>query len=155
MVLAFFTYVPQAAFLSLFTGPFGPILALFLLGAESIFLLTFFAKPLFLAPALQHVFDATLRARGQAELVRAGTAARPAVGSALVKPLQAFSAGGILRYALTLPLNFVPMVGTVFFLLYNGHRDGPGWHQRYFQLKGLSKEERAAAIEKRRAEYTA
>ena len=40
MGLAFVTYVPQATILSLFTGPFlGPTLALFLVGAESIFLL--------------------------------------------------------------------------------------------------------------------
>ena len=61
----------------------------------------------------------------------------------------------MLRYALTLPLNFIPGVGTVLFLLYNGHKGGPGWHSRYFELKGLPKAQRVAFVEKRRAEYTA
>ena len=49
----------------------------------------------------------------------------------------------------------IPAVGTVLFLLYNGHNSGPGWHSHYFELKGLSKGQRAAFVESRRAEYTA
>lgn len=36
------------------------------------------------------------------------------------KPLSRFSKEGLLRYIVSLPLNLVPMVGTVLFLLYNG-----------------------------------
>lgn len=36
------------------------------------------------------------------------------------KPLSRFSREGLLRYVVSLPLNMVPMVGTVLFLLYNG-----------------------------------
>lgn len=75
-----------------------------------------------------------------------------------------------MRYLLTLPLNFVPVVGTAFFLGYNGEsarrclhvskeltaglKAGPGYHARYFQLKGFDKEKRQAAISKRRGSYT-
>ncbi|KAI0701501.1 hypothetical protein BC835DRAFT_1264838 [Cytidiella melzeri] len=157
-VLAFFTYVPQAAILSLFTGPLGPILALFLLGAESIFLLTFFAKSLFLEPTLQFVFDATLVAQGQTQLVKDGKtrfAAMQTRGSALLRPLQALSRDGILRYLITIPLNLFPVLGTITFLLVNGHRSGPGWHARYFQLKGFNNTQRKDFVEKRRPDYTA
>lgn len=36
------------------------------------------------------------------------------------KPLNRFSKEGMLRYLVSLPLNLVPVVGTVLFLLYNG-----------------------------------
>ena len=157
-ILAFFTYIPQAAVLSIFTGFLGPILAVFLLGAESIVLLTFLAKPLFLEPALQHVFDAALIRRGQTELVKNGKTQNSAFAnssSALVRPLQALSQDGIIRYILTLPLNIVPVLGTALFVCVNGYRAGPSWHARYFQLKGFDKAHRSAFVEQHRAEYTA
>ncbi|CCM01358.1 uncharacterized protein FIBRA_03408 [Fibroporia radiculosa] len=161
--LAFFTYIPQMGVLALFSGPLAPILALFLVGAESALVVAFFARPLFLDLALSHVFDATLRARGQGELVKTGktrtpSAARGAasnVESALVKPLQALSRDGLVRYLVTLPLNFVPIAGTVLFVMYNGYRGGPSWHSRYFQLKGFSKNQRAAFVRRKQGEYAA
>ncbi|KAH9951062.1 hypothetical protein B0H21DRAFT_350305 [Amylocystis lapponica] len=155
-VLAFFTYIPQLAILVVVSGPLAPVLALLLVGAEALFLLSFFARPLFLEPALSQLFDATLRARGQAQLVKDGkTRSAASAESALVRPLQALSRGGLTRYLLSLPLNLVPVAGTVLFLLYNGDRGGPGWHTRYFQLKGLTKGQRQAFVQRRRAEYTA
>ncbi|KAL1941244.1 hypothetical protein VTO73DRAFT_7456 [Trametes versicolor] len=161
-VLAFFTYIPQMAILAIFTGPLAPLIALIVVGAESLLVVSFLARALFLEPALTHIFDATLQASAQGQLVREGkarTAAQASVAKgvqgALVKPLQAFSKDGIVRYVLTLPLNFIPGVGTVLFLLYNGYNGGPGWHTRYFQLKNLNKSQRASFVENRRAEYTA
>lgn len=159
-VLVFFTFLPQMAVLAIFTGPLAPIFALILVGAEALVLIALFGRALFLGLALTHVFDATLAAQGQTQLLkegkaRAGTSGARDVGSQLMKPFQAFSQEGMLRYALTLPLNFIPGVGTVLFLLYNGHKGGPGWHSRYFELKGLPKAQRVAFVEKRRAEYTA
>ncbi|RPD59082.1 hypothetical protein L226DRAFT_465698 [Lentinus tigrinus ALCF2SS1-7] len=159
-VLAFFTFVPQMAILAIFTGPLAPIIALIVVGAESILLISFLGRALFIEPALTHVFDATLAAQGQSQLVRDGKAraqssATRNVGSALVKPLQAFSKDGMIRYLLTLPLNMIPVVGTVLFLLYNGHTSGPVWHSHYFELKGFSKSQRTAFVENKRAEYTA
>ena len=160
--LLFFTFIPQVTVLAVFTGPFAPIFALILVGAEALILISLFGRALFLGPALTHVFDATLAAQGQTQLLkegktRAAVGSSPAgeVGSQLMKPLQAFSQEGMLRYALTLPLNFIPGIGTAFFLLYNGHKAGPSWHSRYFELKGIPKDQRAAFVEKRRAEYTA
>lgn len=158
-LLVFFTYVPQMAILAVVSGPLAPILALFVVGAESAFLLALLARPLFIEPALTQVFDNTLRARGQGELVKAGKTrgkgATASVESALVKPLQILSTGSIVRYLITLPINMVPVLGTVLFVLYNGYIGGPGWHSRFFQLKGFSKHQRQAFVERRRGEYTA
>lgn len=47
-------------------------------------------------------------------------------GKALTTPLANkwfFSIDGIVKYALTLPLNAIPVVGTAFFLGYNGELD--------------------------------
>ena len=149
--LAFFTYVPQAALLSLFTGPLGPLLALLLLGAESLLLLAALARPLVLEPALQHVFDQTLVAAGARTLVRAGKTTRAAdARGALLRPLH-----GAARYLLTLPLNALPVLGTAAFLALNGRRAGPGWHARYFQLKGLDAPARRAFVGAHRPAYTA
>ncbi|CAL1714143.1 unnamed protein product [Somion occarium] len=133
LLLAFFTYIPQAAFLSIFTGLFiGPVLALLLIGAE-----------------------------GQSGLVRDGktkyasSGKKEGIEGALVRPFQALSRDGFVKYLVTLPLNFVPVIGTVAFLFLNGYRGGPGWHARYFQLKGWDVNQRKRFIQKKRAEYTA
>jgi hypothetical protein len=124
--VAFLTFLPQMAILAFITGPLAPLVAFILVLAETVLLLTLFARQLFLGPALAEVFDATLRAKGQGELVKAGRkrlgqgSDGKELGKALVRPLQGFTFDGILRYIVTLPFNFIPVVGTVFFLLYNG-----------------------------------
>lgn len=124
------------------------------------FLVTFFARALFLEPALSQVFDATLASRGQNSLVRDGKTKyatdtkKEGIEGALVRPFQALSRDGLMKYLLSLPLNFVPVIGTVAFLFINGQRGGPGWHTRYFQLKGWDKGQRKRFIDSRRAEYT-
>jgi hypothetical protein len=42
------------------------------------------------------------------------------LGKSLKAPLGKFSKEGILRYLVSLPLNAIPFLGTVLFLLYNG-----------------------------------
>jgi hypothetical protein len=45
------------------------------------------------------------------------------LGKAITKPIGGkwfMSVDGVVRYVLSLPLNFIPVVGTVFFLGYNG-----------------------------------
>lgn len=94
------------------------------------------------------------------------------LGRILTRPLSKFSTDSVVRYIITLPLNFIPVVGTAFFLGYNGaskeaiiyinsvltlvgtgYKSGPGYHARYFQLKGFNKEERDAFIKERRGAY--
>lgn len=96
------------------------------------------------------------------------------LGRSILKPLNRFSREGIVRYLVSLPLNAVPIVGTVLFLLYNGEttvfmtqilkmptillagiKAGPSFHARYFQLKGLDKPARESFVETRKGPYTA
>lgn len=61
----------------------------------------------------------------------------------------------MVRYILTLPLNAIPAIGSIVFLYLNGENAGPGYHARYFDLKGYTKEQRTQHIAKHQAEYTA
>ena len=48
-----------------------------------------------------------------------------------------FTIGHLVEYVILLPLNLIPFVGTLAFLVIQGRLNGPGWHTRYFQLKGF------------------
>lgn len=76
------------------------------------------------------------------------------LGKLVSKPFAKFTPSAIGHYLLYLPLNFIPVVGTVMFVLLQGKRSGPLAHQRYFQLKGMSKGSREEWVEKRQAAYT-
>ncbi len=52
--------------------------------------------------------------------VESNSAGFKVLGKSLIKPLDRFSKEGIVRYIVSLPLNSIPVVGTVFFLIYNG-----------------------------------
>jgi len=105
--------------------------------------------------------DAVLLQQGHEQLVSRGrqitstSSGTKKLGRAIVQPLNRFSKEGIVRYVVSLPLNAIPVVGTVGFLLYNGKRAGPGYHERYFQLKGFDGQKRKSFVEKRQAAYIA
>ncbi|CAE7187191.1 unnamed protein product [Rhizoctonia solani] len=101
----------------------------------------------------------TLLLQGQTALVSNGRevttqSGRKALGRLILKPLHRFSKDGMIRYILSIPLNFIPVVGTVFFLGYNGAKSGPGYHARYFQLKKFTDDERKHWVSARRGAYT-
>jgi hypothetical protein len=75
------------------------------------------------------------------------------------------------RYIISIPLNFIPVVGTIFFLGFNGTftvntaphvtyipllgaKSGPGYHSRYFQLKKWSEEQSKQHVAQHRGAYT-
>jgi len=60
------------------------------------------------------------------------------LGKLLTKPLNRFSKESIIRLLISLPLNAIPVVGPAIFLLYNGAKAGPSYHNRYFQLKATA-----------------
>jgi len=60
------------------------------------------------------------------------------LGKLLTKPLNRFSKESIIRLLISLPLNAIPVVGPAIFLLYNGAKAGPSYHNRYFQLKAMA-----------------
>ena len=76
------------------------------------------------------------------------------LGKLTKKPFQKFTPAAIIRYFMYLPLNFIPVVGTVMFVLLQGKRSGPAAHARYFQLKQWSSSQKEKHIEEFRAAYT-
>ncbi|KAH8833504.1 hypothetical protein DL96DRAFT_1577243 [Flagelloscypha sp. PMI_526] len=159
----FFTYLPQVAFCALFSGPVlaWPAAALMVLG-ESYALILFFTKTLYLDRAQALLFDAVLVQQGHDALVERGreitkdsSTGMKKVRKAVLKPLSRFAPSSIVTYLLTLPLNSLPVVGTVIFLVYNGKRSGHRFHSRYFQLKGWGTSDQQSFVQEHRAQYAA
>ncbi|WWC87068.1 uncharacterized protein L201_001954 [Kwoniella dendrophila CBS 6074] len=157
-----FAYLPQVAVLAFVSGPLAFGLAVPLVLGEAYVVITFLTKALLVGQAGLDLFDAVLLQKGHSTLVANGRQISPGsngkskvLGTLLSKPLSKFSTDNVVRYILTLPLNLIPVVGTVFFLGFNGFKSGPGYHARYFQLKGYDKTKRQELIKKRRGAYTA
>ena len=53
-----------------------------------------------------------------------------------------------------LPLGFIPVIGTVMFIILQGRKFGPSAHERYFQLKQMSGRQKEDFVGKRKAAYT-
>ncbi|BEJ15391.1 hypothetical protein CspHIS471_0411580 [Cutaneotrichosporon sp. HIS471] len=157
----FFLYLPQVAWLALFTGPLAFMGAIPLVLGEAYIILMFLGKSFLLGQLHVDLFDAVLVQKGHSALVqhqRPVTTKSSGVrqlGKLLSRPLSKLSTDNLVRYLLTLPLNLIPLMGPVFFLGYNGYKSGPSAHARYFQLKGWDKTRRANFIDRRRGAYTA
>ncbi|KAJ7470408.1 hypothetical protein FB451DRAFT_1253630 [Mycena latifolia] len=155
----FFTYLPQVAFCALFSGPFAFATAALLVLGEAYAIILFVSKAFFLGHAQDQLFNAVFRQQGinlvYVEPKGKSRSFMQSVFKGVSKPLSRFSKEGMLRYIVSLPLNLVPVVGTVLFLLYNGAKAGPTFHSRYFQAKGLSPASRQAFVDKRKGAYTA
>lgn len=159
-VMFTFTYLPQVGVLALISGPLAFVAAVPLVLAEAYFVILFLHRT-FLTPAVsERIFDAVLLQKGHDDLVAHGRALNKKSGSvelgkSLLSPVtKKFSAEGLVRYLITLPLNLIPGVGTAIFLLLNGRKAGPAAHNRYFQLKQFDKKAKQQFIEQRSGAYT-
>ncbi|BGP16926.1 hypothetical protein JCM10213_007371 [Rhodosporidiobolus nylandii] len=159
-LMATFTYLPQVGVLALVSGPLAFIAAIPLVLAESYFIILFLHRT-FLTPAVsEKIFDAVLLQKGHEDLVAKGRTLNKqsggvTLGKSLLKPVTSkFSAQGLVRYLITLPLNLIPVVGTATFLLLNGRKAGPASHTRYFQLKQFDAKTRQRFVEERSGAYT-
>ncbi|KAF1344852.1 hypothetical protein BDV97DRAFT_362665 [Delphinella strobiligena] len=156
----FFTYLPQAAVLAIFNGPLAAVSAALLVMSESSTIFNVMARALLVEDSLIDTFDGTLLSKGETSLVsndrqiKSGSNPIARLGKMAAKPFAKFTPSAIIRYFMYLPLNFIPVVGTVMFVLLQGKRRGPASHARYFQLKGMSKQRREEWVEKRQGAYT-
>lgn len=154
------TYLPQAAILAVFNGPLAALTTILLVLSESSTIFTVLSKNFFIDDALIDTFDGTLVARSQPELVasarqvKAGSDPINKLGKLVKKPFARFAPASIIRYFMYLPLNFIPVVGTVLFIVLQGRRTGPVAHARYFQLKGMNSSQKDKFVEERQAAYT-
>lgn len=154
------TYLPQAAFLTIFNGPLAILTTSLLVLSESSTIFSVLSKTFLIDDALIDTFDGTLLSRNLTSLVSTERQVKPAsdpiarLGKIARKPFQRFTPRAMIRYFLYLPLNMIPVVGTIMFVILQGRKFGPTAHARYFQLKQMKKREREEFVERRRAAYT-
>ncbi|KAL9088331.1 MAG: hypothetical protein Q9165_006256 [Trypethelium subeluteriae] len=102
----------------------------------------------------------TLVSRSETSLVLRGREVKSGhdpmqrLGRMLTRPFAKFTPKALARYFMYLPLNFIPVVGTVLFVMLQGKRTGPFLHSRYFELKEMSRRQQEQFIEERRGAYT-
>jgi hypothetical protein len=153
------TYVPQAAVLSIFNGPLAVFTTILLVLSESSTIFNVLNKNFLLDDALIDTFDGTLMSRNMTSLVsnerqvKSGNDPIAKLGKLVSKPFAKFTPSAIIRYFMYLPLNFIPVIGTVLFIILQGRKFGPTAHARYFQLKQMKKQEKEQFIERRKAAY--
>lgn len=159
----FFTYVPQMAIMAFTSGPLAAISAGILVLSESSAITNLLSRAFLVEDALIDTFDGTLVARDQEPLVAHGRQIKPRsggrdamarLGKIFTRPLARLNPRVLLRSLLYLPLNLIPVVGTVLYIFMQGKRAGPGLHARYFQLKGWTTTEREEWVANNRGSYT-
>ncbi|KAF9492277.1 hypothetical protein BDN71DRAFT_1223469 [Pleurotus eryngii] len=155
-----FTFLPQVAFCALFSGPLAFVAAFALVLSESSAIILLVAKAFLLGPTQDRLFDAVMVQQGHADVVQRGREVKSSngvktLGKSITRPLGRFSKARIIRYIISLPLNALPFIGTALFLLYNGNKAGPGFHARYFQLKGWTASQKQQFIQREQNAYTA
>lgn len=158
----FFTYVPQLALLALTSGPLAPVSAALLVLSESSTLTNALSNSFLLNEALVDTFDGTLVSKGYEALVSDGRQLKSPsgkdpiarLGKLVKKPFAKLSPAAMIRSVLYLPLNFIPVVGTLVYVVVQGKRIGPTAHDRYFQLKGWDRRKKEEWLETHKAEYT-
>ena len=155
-----FTYLPQAAIMTFTQGPLAAISAALLVLSESSIIFTMLSKIFLIEEALVDTFDGVLMSKGTTDLVSSGRQIKAGndpvakLGKLIKKPFAKFSPDAIIRYFLYLPLNFIPVIGTVMFVVLQGRRAGPAAHTRYFQLKEWNSAQREKHVEEHKAAYT-
>ncbi|KAL2134200.1 hypothetical protein VTI74DRAFT_765 [Chaetomium olivicolor] len=157
----FFTYLPQLAIMAFVNGPLAVFTTAFLILNESATITSIVSKNYLLQDAILDTFDGTLVAKNTANIVAEGRELKTRgdsiqrLGKALKKPFSRFSINELIRYVMYLPLNFVPVVGTVAFILLRGRSRGNAVHDRYFQLKGWPTSRKSQWLQEHKGPYTA
>lgn len=155
-----FTYLPQMAVMAFTSGPLAALTAAVLVLSESSTLFTILSKTFLIEDALVDTFDGVLVSKNTTNLVsggrqiKAGSDPIAKLGTLIKKPFAKFTPKALIRYFMYLPLNFIPVVGTVIFVTLQGRRAGPAAHTRYFQLKEWNSAQRQKHIEEHKAAYT-
>ena len=141
-------------------GPFAAVSGAILVLSESSELFTILSKTFLIQDALVDTFDATLLTKDTTNLVssgrqiQSGNDAVAKLGKLIKQPFAKFAPKALIRYLMYLPLNFIPVVGTVMFVILQGRRAGPAAHSRYFQLKGWNSTQKEKHIQEYQAPYT-
>lgn len=153
------SYVPQSVLLTFVNGPIAWITTIALVLSESAVVITALSRTFLIDDALVDIFDAVLLQEGMPTLVQNGRELNPSntvlgrLGKAAKKPFTKLTLRSLVSYFVWLPLNFIPVVGTVVFIFVQGRKLGPGYHARYFQLKNYSAVQRITFVEQNKPAY--
>lgn len=156
-----FTYLPQLAVMVFVNGPLAVVTTVFLVLNESATIVNMISRNYMLQDSLLNTFDGTLLARNKTGIVQQGREVKSGsdpiarLGKVLRSPFDKFSPKAIVRYFLYLPLNFIPVAGTVIFIFFQARGRGKSVHDRFFQLKKWSASQRSDWLGRHTGPYTA
>ncbi|OBT61256.1 hypothetical protein VE03_09368 [Pseudogymnoascus sp. 23342-1-I1] len=156
-----FTYIPQVTVLFFTSGPLAPFSAILLILSESSTIINMLARSFLIREALDDTFDAVLLTKNEDLLVSGGRKLNKStdpisrLGATIKNPFHNFTPKAIIRYVMYLPLNFIPVVGTITFLFLQGKGRGTYAHSRYFQLKKMSASSQNTFVRENAGPYTA
>lgn len=157
----FFTYLPQLAIMVFVNGPLAVFTTVVLILNESAAIVSFLSRTWLLQEALLDTFDGTLVSRNVTGILQEGRQLKPGstamerLGKVVRSPFERFSVKAVIRYFMYLPLNFIPVVGTLVFIAIQGRNRGKTVHSRYFQLKKWSVSRQTDWLRIHVAPYTA
>ncbi|KAK3336834.1 hypothetical protein B0T19DRAFT_437549 [Cercophora scortea] len=156
-----FTYLPQLALMVFVNGPLAVLTTVLLVLNESSVIISIISKNFMLQDAMLDTFDGTLVSRNATGILSEGRQLKSSgdsiqrLGKVLKSPFSRFSPKALVRYVMYLPLNFIPVVGTVAFILLNGRARGNSVHDRYFQLKRWSNAQKSNWLQEHKGPYAA
>lgn len=161
LILFTFAFLPQYAFLAIFHGWGAWVNAVVLTLGEGLVIIQGLFEGFFVDECRVDVFDATFIKFGLQSLIaphRILFDDAPTAVKMLGKPTSSaiytpWSIVQIVELIVFLPLNLIPYVGTLAFIIITGTRLGKLAHYRWFQLRGLSKEESKRQIKLLTWEY--
>lgn len=157
----FFTYLPQLAILVFVNGPLAVFTTVLLILNESSTIANVLSRNFILQDAILDTFDGTLVARNatgimsEGRQLKSGSDPIAKLGKVLTRPFSKLTPAALVRYVMYLPLNFIPVVGTIIFISLQGRTRGKQVHGRYFQLKGWSSRQQQDWLELHVGPYTA
>lgn len=123
------TYVPQLAIQVFVSGPFAVVTTVLLVLNESSAIINAVSRGWLLQDSILDTFDGTLVARGATAVVGEGRELRGGgasgdpmkrLGKVLKSPFEKFGPTAMVRYLMYLPLNFIPVVGTLVYVYMQG-----------------------------------
>ncbi|KAH7015039.1 hypothetical protein EDB80DRAFT_706901 [Ilyonectria destructans] len=156
-----FAFLPQYAFLAIFHGWGAWVNAVVLVLGEGLIIIQGLFEGFFVDECRVDVFDATLINYSLTDLIsphRILFLDAPNSVKMLGKPTTSavytpWSIIQIVELIVFLPLNLIPYVGTLAFILITGARLGKLAHYRWFDIKGLSKDQEKKELRDRAWEY--
>jgi len=110
-----------------------------------------------LATVQHHEHNAMSSADSDDTIQVSSTAGKPVVAKSrrdVVKDASLHFGQRIALWLVTLPLNFIPVVGSLVFCYINGKAIVPDIHSRYFDMKRMTADERKDWIRMRQPDYT-